>query len=275
MFEKYAALLGLKKATIISLTYNIFLALAVILSCIIISTIVKKTIDRMNQKVQSFDETLVPIIKTSLSYLVYTIGLIIILDIFGVNTTSIVALLGTVGLAIGFALKDTLSNIAAGIMLLILRPFRVGDTIEYGSFTGKVIEINMFTTILETPDGIYVSSPNGSIWGGTVKNFSKNGKRRMTISIGIGYNDSIDKGIEVLRGLIKDEKRILEDPIPQTVVVAHADSSVNLELRCWAHVDNFWPAYWDINKKVKHEIEAAGLSIPFPQRDVHIYNHQA
>ncbi len=273
MFEKYAALLGLKKATILSVSYNVLLGLIVVVACVIISTLVKKAIDRMNQRVQNFDETLVPIVKTSFSYLVYTIGLIIILDIFGVNTTSIVALLGTIGLAIGFALKDTLSNIAAGIMLLILRPFRVGDTIEYGSYAGKVIEINMFTTILETADGIYVSSPNGSIWGGSVKNFSKNGKRRMTISVGIGYNDSIDKGVEVLMSLIKDEKRILDEPIPQTVVVAHADSSVNLELRCWAHVDDFWPTYWDINKKVKHEIEAAGLSIPFPQRDVHIYNH--
>lgn len=257
------------------IAYNIVLAIVILLACAIISKIARSAVKKLNQKVDKFDATVIPILTACISYLVYTIGTVIILDIFGVNTASIVALLGTVGLAIGFALKDTLSNIAAGIMLLFLKPFRVDDSIEYGSVAGKVKEINLFTTILETADGIYVSSPNGSIWSSTIKNFTKNGRRRMIFSVGIGYNDSIAEGLKVLANLANNDSRILKDPAPQTVVVSLGDSSVNLELRCWASVSDYWPAYWEINQKMKEDIEGAGLSIPFPQRELHVIKPDA
>lgn len=267
-------MIGLDSETLLNLFYNLVLAILVLFVCIIIAKLAKSAITRANKRLKNFDATLVPILSTSAGYIIYTIGLVIILDIFGVNTASLVALLGTIGLAVGFALKDTLSNIAAGLMLLVLRPFRVGDSIEYGSITGKVIEINLFTTILETADGIFVSSPNGIIWGSTVKNFTKTGKRRMSIMMGISYDDSIDKAFEVLTNLVAKDERILKDPAPQVMLVSLGDSSVNLELRCWANTLDYWSAYWELNKAAKIEIEAAGLSIPFPQRDVHLYSKE-
>lgn len=255
---------------ILEIGYNCLLALVVLLASNLVAGTVRRAILRANERTERLDATLVPILCTAASYLVHIVGMVIILDIFGVNTASIIALLGAAGLAIGFALKDTLSNIAAGIMLLILRPFKVGDFIEFGSTTGTVKEINLFTTILDTFDGLYVSSPNGSLWGNTIKNFTRNGKRRMDVVVGIAYNDSIDTGLEVLQRIIATEPRFLQEPAPQTMVIAMADSSVNLQLRGWTMIDDYWQTYWDLNKRIKEEVEAAGLTIPFPQRDVHL-----
>ena len=182
--------------------HNILFAILVILICVGLSRILKSSLRRLSQKFNQFDATALPILTTGASYTIYTIGTVIVLDLFGVNTASLVALLGTVGLAIGFALKDTLSNIAAGIMLLLLKPFRVNDTIEYGDIVGKVTEINLFTTILETADGIFVCSPNGSIWSSTIKNYTKNGRRRMVFKIGISLDNSINDGLNVLASLL-------------------------------------------------------------------------
>ncbi len=259
---------------ILNSAYNLFLSLVVFLSCWIISKIIKKAILKANDKIEQLDATLVPILCTTSKYIVYIIGTVIILDIFGVNTASIIALLGAIGLAVGFALKDTLSNIAAGIMLLILRPFRVNETIEFASIIGKVKEINLFTTILETPDGLFVSSPNGTIWGSSIKNFHRNGKRRLDIVVGISYSDSIDKALEVLNKIMAEETRFLSDPPPQAMVISMGDSSINLQLRAWTLVDEYWQTHWDLTKKVKEEIEQSGMSIPFPQRDVHVFNQK-
>lgn len=254
--------------------YNGLLIIAVILISYLFAKFLHRWIKKTNERYERFDETLVPILCTVSSMAVYAVGLVIILDFFGVNTASILALLGAAGLAVALALKDTLSNIAAGMMLLILRPFRTGHAIEFNSIVGTVKEVGLFTTILETPDGLYVSSPNSSLWGTPIKNFTKNGKRRMDIIVGIAYADSIDKGFEALLSVVRDEPRFLTDPAPKIMVQAMADSSVNLQLRAWANVDNYWDAYWDTNKKVKESIEAAGLTIPFPQRDLHVFNEK-
>ena len=255
---------------ILSLGYNVFLSIVVFLSCWVISGIIKKAILRANDKIEQLDATLVPILCTTSKYIVYVIGTVIILDIFGVNTASIIALLGAVGLGVAFALKDTLSNIAAGIMLLILRPFRVNETIEFGAILGTVKEINLFTTILETPDGLFVSSPNGTVWASSIKNFNRNGKRRFDIVVGISYSDSINTGVEVLNKIIESETRLLSDPQAQVMVISMGDSSVNLQLRGWTLVSDYWQTQWDLTKKVKEEIEAAGMSIPFPQREINV-----
>ncbi|MDA3972343.1 MAG: mechanosensitive ion channel [Desulfobulbaceae bacterium] len=252
---------------ILTIGYNCLLAIGVLVASVFAARAICRFILRANTRL---DATLIPIFCTLSTYLVYAVGLIIVLDIFGVNTTSIIALLGAAGLAVAFALKDTLGNIAAGTMLLILRPFRMGDFIEFGSVMGTVKEINLFTTILETFDGIYVSSPNGVIWANTIKNFTRNGKRRMDVVVSISYGDSIDTGLEVLRNICATEPRFLPEPPPQVMVVAMADSSVNLQLRGWASLDDYWHTFWALNKRVKEEVEAAGLTIPFPQRDVHL-----
>lgn len=233
---------------------------------------IHRSILRANKKIVLLDETLVPVLRTSSMLAVYLVGVLIILDIFGINTTSIITLLGAAGLAIGLALKDTLSNIAAGIVLLILRPFKVGHFIEFGTTNGTVQEIGLLTTILKTPDSLYISAPNSSLWGVPIKNFNRNGTRRLDLIIGISYSDSIDTGFEVFKDILQDEKRFLTEPAPKMMVQALADSSVNIMLRGWLSVDDYWDVHWALNKIVKEKIEGAGLTIPFPQRDVHVFD---
>lgn len=261
-------------AQILDVSYHGLLIIVVVLASRLGIKFIHRWIRKTNDRFGAFDETLIPILCTAISVVVYAIGLVIVLDFFGVNTTSILALLGAAGLAIALALKDTLSNIAAGMMLLILRPFRAGHAIEFGSIRGKVKEIGLFTTILETPEGLYVSSPNSSLWGVPVTNFTQNGKRRMDLIVGISYADSIDEGFAVLQSVVQSEPRFLAEPEPKVMVVAMADSSVNLQLRAWASTDNYWDVYWDNTKKIKEQIEAAGLTIPFPQSDVHYFNEK-
>uniref|UniRef100_A6VYX4 Small-conductance mechanosensitive channel n=1 Tax=Marinomonas sp. (strain MWYL1) TaxID=400668 RepID=A6VYX4_MARMS len=260
--------------TIITLGYRIVLAIVILIASSFIAKAVRKAILNTNSKLNKLDATLTPIFSTVASYAVYIIGGVFILDIFGVNTASLIALVGAAGLAIGLALKDTLSNIAAGIMLLILRPFKAGDFIEFGSTQGTVKEINLFTCVFETVDGLYIASPNSVLWGNNIKNFTRNGKRRMDIVVGISYSDSIDVGLSVLRQVAEGESRLLVDPVPQAMVVSMMDSSVNIQLRAWAKTDDYWPTYWDLNKRVKESIEAAGLTIPFPQRTLHVVSEQ-
>lgn len=260
--------------TIIALGYKIVLAIVIFIASSYIAKAVRRAILNTNSKLNKLDATLTPIFSTVVSYAVYVIGGVFILDIFGVNTASLIALVGAAGLAIGLALKDTLSNIAAGIMLLILRPFRAGDFIEFGSTQGTVKEINLFTCVFETVDGLYIACPNSVLWGSHIKNFTRNGKRRMDIVVGISYSDSIDVGLSVLRQVAVGEPRLLVDPVPQAMVVSMMDSSVNIQLRAWAKNDDYWPTYWDLNKQVKESIEAAGLTIPFPQRTLHVVSEQ-
>jgi small conductance mechanosensitive channel len=218
----------------------------------------------------SFDETAVSVLKIIIRYAIIIICFMMILNAFGVNTASLLAVLGAAGVAVGLALKDTMSNIAAGIILLFLRSFGKGDYIEFGGTSGTVKEISLFTTTLETPDGIFISAPNSTIWGVPLKNYSRNGKRRMDLSVGISYGDSIDDAFKVLNEIIAAEPRFLKTPAPQVLVSSLGDSAVNIVLRAWASGGDYWDAYWFQTKNIKEKIEAAGLSIPYPQRDVHL-----
>ena len=221
------------------------------------------------------DATLIPVLSNMAVWGVYIVGLLMVLGSFGVNTTSLVALLGATGIAVGLALKDTLQNIAAGFILLGLRPFRVGDFIQFGDITGTVQEVGLFTTQLDTTDGLRISAPNSNVWGQTLTNFTRNATRRIEIVASIAYGDSIDTGMEVLRRLVAEEERLLPEPAPAFAVRALADSSVNLHLRAWARTDEYWDVYWALMKKLKPALEAEGLTIPFPQRELHIINQVA
>lgn len=275
MNEQLLVLWEQHATTILDLGYKVFLALTIAIASVTIARLTRRSIVRGNEKVQRIDVMLLPLISAMAGYLVYTIGFIIILDIFGVNTNSIIALLGAAGLAIGLALKDTLSNIAAGIMLLFIRPFKLDDFITCGDISGSVRAMGVFVTVIETADGLYISVPNNAIWGQSIKNFTRNGKRRMELTVGIDYKDSIEVGLNVLLKLAQEETRLLSEPVPEVMVHSMADSSVNLQLRVWASVDNYWGIYWSMNKRVKEEIELAGLSIPFPQRTLHIMDKPA
>lgn len=260
---------------IISVCYQIVLVFAVFIVAGIVSRALKSSIRKSSARFSKLDPTLVPIFAGTVGYAVYIVAFVIVLDVFGVNTNSIVALLGAAGLAVGLALKDTLSNIAAGIMMLILRPFRVGDYISFGGTAGTVEEVSLFNTILQTPDGQYISAPNSNVWASTIQNSTRNGTRRMDLVVGVAYDDDLDAGFRALRKIVDEEERFLKDPEPQIMVQSLGDSSVNLQIRAWATVDDFWTIWWDMQGKLKREVEAAGLTIPFPQRDVHHYNADA
>ncbi len=188
----------------------------------------------------------------------------------GIQTTSIIAVLGAAGLAIGLALQGTLQNIAAGIMLLILRPFKVGDYIDAGGTAGTVDEIGLFTTDMTTFDGIYLSVPNSSLWNTSILNYTRLPTRRLDIPVGIAYEDDVEKALSLLLEKLRTDSRVLADPEPQVMVTALGESSVDLNLRCWSLREDFWALRFDLNKNAKLWLDSAGISIPFPQRDVHL-----
>lgn len=221
-------------------------------------------------RAQRVDDTLVPFISNLVRYLILTIVVIAVLGQFGVQTASIIAVLGTAGLAVGLALQGTLSHFAAGVVLLILRPFRMGEYIDAGSQAGTVQEIGLFATILRTADGVQVYVPNGQLLNASLKNYSRSETRRIDVVVGISYGDDIEKALSIAMAFLEADTRILKDPAPQTMVVALADSSVNLNLRCWVNGSDYFPVLFDVNKGIKQRFDAEGINIPFPQRDVHI-----
>ena len=231
----------------------------------LISKGLKKLVKRSTCGKFQIDKTVSTILGHIIGYGIFIICFIMILNIFGFNTTSLLALLGAAGIAVGLALKDTLGNIASGISLLILGSYKVGEFIEFGSFNGTVKEINLFNTILETPDGVYISAPNSSIWGSPIKNFTRNGKRRMEIPIRLSYSDSIDKVFSVLNTIVKEETRILSDPQHQIIIQSMQDSHVNIIIRAWAMNQDFWDIYWFQMRNIKQKLEDTGFKIPLPQ----------
>ncbi|MBC08100.1 mechanosensitive ion channel domain-containing protein [Thalassospira sp.] len=216
------------------------------------------------------DATLKPLASSIVRYAILIFVLIAVLSNFGVETTSIIAVLGAAGLAIGLALQGTLSNIAAGVMILILRPLKIDEFVEAGSISGTVAEITLFTTLLKTPDGVFISAPNSQIWNSAIKNYSRNPTRRLDIKVGISYDDDVDAALEFLKNLVASDERVLKDPEPMSFVATLGESSVDLTARGWVATSEFWPTFFDLTRKSKTELEAAGFSIPFPQRDLHI-----
>jgi small conductance mechanosensitive channel len=245
-------------------------ALAVVAAAKILVRLLGRLIQRAIAIMPQFDETFASILKIVVTYTVSIVALIIILDAFGVNTASLIALLGAAGVAVGLALKDTLSNIAAGIILLLRRSYKKGDFIEFGSTSGTVKTMDLFATILETPDGVYISAPNSGILAAPLKNYTRNNRRRMDLVVGISYTDSIDTAFAVMREIIAAEHRFLPQPAPQIMVQSLGDSSVNIMLRAWARTDTYWTVFCEQTRNMKEKIEAAGLNIPFPQQDIHI-----
>lgn len=217
------------------------------------------------------DATLVPFLSAMVYYLILAAVLIAVLNLFGIQTTSLIAVLGAAGLAVGLALQGTLSNFAAGTMLLIFRPFRTGDYVEVGGTAGSVAEIGLFTTILNTPDNVRIIVPNSAVNGETIRNYSANDTRRNDIEIGVSYDDDIGKAIEVIRGVLDADTRVLTDPAPVVAVAGLGDSSVDLVVRPWCKKEDYWGLRFDLIRGLKEKLEEAGCSIPFPQRDVHFF----
>lgn len=224
-------------------------------------------------KARDFDQTLQTFLSSLVGLTLKALLLISVISMVGVQMTSFIAILGAAGLAVGMALSGTMQNFAGGVMLLIFKPIKVGDYIEAQGHAGTVKEIQIFNTILNTPDKKTIIIPNGGLSTGSMINYSTEPVRRLDWTFGISYNDSIDKAREIIMEILNAEERIHQDPAPFVGLVNLGDNSVDLVTRVWVDAANYWPLFFEINEKVKKAFDAKGISIPFPQRDVHI--HQA
>ena len=221
------------------------------------------------------DETLAPFVAKLVYYFVLIVVVIAVLGVFGVQTASLVAVVGAAGLAVGLALQGTLSNFAAGVMLLFFRPFTVGDFVDAGGTTGSVEEIGVFATTLKSPDNIKIVVPNSQVYGQTIKNFGGYDTRRVDMVIGISYDDDIPKAMETIRSIVVADPRVLTEPETQIAVSNLGDSSVDLVVRPWCAGSDYWGLRFDLNQRIKEGLEAAGCSIPYPQVDTHLHQKTA
>lgn len=231
----------------------------------------KSAMTRALGKVKRIDEMLTGFFSSLVKYIILAFTMVAVLNRFGIETTSLVAVLGAAGLAIGLALQGTLSNVAAGVMLLMFRPYKVGDFIDAGGLSGTVKATGLFTTDLATGDNIHIVAPNSQLWGAAIHNYSHNSTRRVDLLVGIGYGDDIDKAQAVIKAIAADDDRIHTDPEPFVEVGNLGDNAVELVVRVWADASNHWPVKFALTKAVKQTFDKEGISFPYPQRDVHIH----
>lgn len=246
-------------------------AIILLFAGFVIAGFARRWVFRVLGRTGNIDETLRGFLARVVRLAVLILTFVTVLAQFGVQTTSIIAALGAAGLAIGLALQGTLQNIAAGIMLLLLRPFRVGEYIETGSIAGTIVEIGLFATEIKTLDGLFVFAPNNELWNTPVTNYTRNPRRRNDLVIGIGYDDDIDLAESTLAELVKADGRVVNDPEPQTYVSELGDSAVSVVVRYWTDAPDWWQTKLDLTKAAKQAFDEKGLSIPYPQTDVHLY----
>ncbi|MAJ68655.1 MAG: mechanosensitive ion channel family protein [Alteromonadaceae bacterium TMED7] len=218
-----------------------------------------------------YDDMLVDFLKSILNAVLMLFVIVASLDELGVDTTSLVAILGAAGLAIGLSLQDSLKNFAAGVMLLVFKPFRAGDYVEAAGVAGTVKKIGIFTSSMNTPDNKEIIVPNGKIYGDNIINYSAMTNRRVDMTFGIGYGDDLLKAKNVLEQMVKEDERILEEPAPVVAVSSLGDSSVNFTVRPWVKKEDYFAVLWAFTENVKLRFDEEGISIPFPQMDVHFF----
>jgi small conductance mechanosensitive channel len=218
-----------------------------------------------------YDDMLIDFLKAIVRSILMLFVIIAALGQLGIDTTSFAAILAAAGLAIGLSLQGSLSNFASGVMLLVFRPFKAGDYVDAGGASGTVKSISIFTTLIVTPDNKEIIVPNGAIYGGNITNFSARDTRRVDLVFGIGYDDDLKKAKSILEEMVKADERILQDPAPTVAVAELGDSSVNFVVRPWAASSDYWGVKFDLTEAVKLRFDAEGISIPYPQMDVHVH----
>ena len=248
---------------------NIGLALLIFIVGRVVVKIINKVLQNLLSRAK-IDTMLVDFIAAIANAVLLLFVIIAAVDQLGVDTTSLIALIGAAGLAVGLALQGSLQNFASGIMLIVFRPFKPGDFVEAGGTTGSVEQVSIFHTVLKTPDNREVIVPNGPIYSGTITNYSAKEERRVDMVFGIGYGDDIKKAKEIFWELLKADERILENPAPTVAVSELADSSVNFVVRPWVKTADYWAVKFDFTENIKLAFDAKGVSIPFPQMDVHM-----
>ena len=226
-------------------------------------------------KTGKVDAMLANFLSTLVRYAIIAVAVIAALDQFGVETTSFVAIIGAAGLAIGLALQGTLSNLAAGVMILIFRPFSQGQFIEAAGVSGTVDSVSLFVTELHTADNVQILVPNGALWGTAIRNFSHHPTRRCDMVLGIGYGDDIGKAMDAIRDLANADERVHKDPAPMVAVVNLGESSVDLTVRLWCNAGDYWGLKFDFQRAMKEKMDEIGIEIPFPQRSIHMVKDAA
>ncbi len=234
-----------------------------------LTNLVRKAMNRTH-----VDEMLVKFVSNLTYMALLTFVVLAAVNQLGVQTTSFVAVIGAAGLAIGLALHGSLANFAAGVLIIIFRPYKVGDYIEAGGTAGTVESVQVFSTVLRSADNKVIIVPNGQIMSGTITNYSTKDTRRVDLVAGVSYEDDLDKVRRVLNEILAEDERVLQDPAPTVEVLELADSSVNFAVRPWVKAGDYWPLYFHLNDTIKKRFDAEGISIPYPQQDVHMYQHQ-
>ena len=229
-----------------------------------LTALTKKVMQKAN-----VDETLVEFSESIVYFVLLIVVILAALSTLGINTTSFLAIFGAAGLAVGLALKDSLANIGAAVLIIIFRPFQVGDFVEAGGATGTVDDVNLFSTIISPLDNRTIIVPNSAIIGGNITNYSKKPQRRVDHVFGIGYDDDLKLAKETLMEIMQSDKRVLAEPAPFVAVSELGDSSVNFVFRAWVETADYWDVYFDMHEKVKLTFDEKGISIPYPQMDIH------
>uniref|UniRef100_UPI00404898D5 mechanosensitive ion channel family protein n=1 Tax=Aliarcobacter sp. TaxID=2321116 RepID=UPI00404898D5 len=224
------------------------------------------------RKVKGMDETLIKFLENIVYYILMIVVLLTALGKLGVETTSFLAILGAAGLAIGLALKDSLGNFASGVMIILFKPFKVGDVVTAAGITGSVTEVGIFNSIFTTPDNQKIIIPNGAITSGSITNINANDTRRVDLIVGIGYDDDIKKAKEVLNTIVSSNEKVLLEKGITVAVSELADSSVNFVVRAWVKTPDYWEVKFGLTETIKTTFDEQGISIPYPQQDVHHYN---
>lgn len=238
-----------------------------------IAKVLEKFVQRVMKK-REIDPTISSFVSNLTYILLLTFVVLASLSQLGIQTTSFIAVIGAAGLAIGLALQGSLANFAAGFLMIIFHPIKVGDFIEAAGVAGTVDKIQIFTTQLITPDNKTIIIPNSKLTEDNITNWTTQGTRRVDMVIGIGYGDDIDKARRIISDVLAEDKRILEDPAPQIAVAELGDSSVNFTVRPWGQAADYWGIYFDATENIKKRFDQEGVSIPFPQRDVHVYEQK-
>ncbi|MEX0604572.1 MAG: mechanosensitive ion channel domain-containing protein [Marinobacter sp.] len=263
----------LQQAIAMVMTYAPKVLLAIV-TLVIGLWLINRFINVLDNKLGARDPTLNKFVCGLIGVIFKVLLFISVASMIGIATTSFIAVIGAAGLAIGLALQGSLANFAGGVLILIFKPFKVGDTIEAQGFLGAVAEIQILYTVVNTFDNRRIVIPNGSLSNATLINVSIYPTRRCDMTFGIHYDDDIDKAKAVIKRLIDEDERSLSEPPPRISVGSLGDNSVNLIVRPWVPTDDLWPYYWDMQEKVKKAFDAEGITIPFPQRDVHMYQEK-
>lgn len=272
--EKFQGILEKMYELVVTYGMKFVTAIVVLIVGLLVVKWLTKAVVRLMKK-SNVNESLIPFLKSMLNILLKLMLVISVMGMVGIQMTSFIAVLGAAGLAVGLALQGTLQNFAGGVMILLFKPYEVGHFIEAQGYMGTVKEIQIFTTVLSTPDNRKVIIPNSPMATGSITNFSAMPTRRIDFAFGIGYSDDIDAAKKILLKMAEKDERVLKDENPPEVMVESlGDSSVNLKLRTWVKSEDYWSLFFDITENVKKQYDAAGISIPFPQQDVHLYNHK-